>query len=371
MVNISKDIVNVYVFGAGASVHVGGPLTKDFIQEGIHELCMSDLYKVSEDSFYNVIKLIDMIYGTELLNEVEQAKKENMITISSSLENLSNINIEELLTFMELGAISDDRWLNYEGCLDDLYKFIFETIDVLSKGHRGRKYSTKADGTYDYNRNYYDKLIDYVVKPAESNCFISFNYDLFLDRAVSINNHNLLGDYNLPFCIENISNFPGYERIVNGERNNYDVDILKPHGSLNWARCSNCNDLYLTYHQEYKSILSRKCKKCGNTLSPILIAPTLRKNIIQSGLKNIWHKAEEFLINADNIVIIGYSFPDADIEAKWLFKRSLARNNKRPTLTIAEPNEKVAEKIKAIVGSFVGEIHYFKSFEDYIDKVTE
>ncbi|PKM46757.1 MAG: hypothetical protein CVV03_05075 [Firmicutes bacterium HGW-Firmicutes-8] len=63
--------VNVFVFGAGASHHLDGPLTFEFVEKGIFMLCKKDLFGISQNSFYKVVELIDILYNKNLANEVE------------------------------------------------------------------------------------------------------------------------------------------------------------------------------------------------------------------------------------------------------------------------------------------------------------
>ena len=212
-------------------------------------------------------------------------------------------------------------------------------------------------------------MIDYIIDINEQNCFITFNYDLFLDDAVVINNYKinygLLGDYNLNF--DSVENFPGYNRLLKGNRKPEDFDLLKLHGSLNWARCPSCNNITLSFRSNYKLILKHTCPRCKVRLVPILVPPTLKKNIDLYGIGSVWNRAEEMLSKADNLTIIGYSFPDADIEAKWLFKRALAKGGKVPILTLVEPKSEVREKIIKMFGNTVKDVIEYEKFEDYCE----
>lgn len=362
---MSNRKVNVYVFGAGASVHVGGPLTKDFLSEGFSKLCAGYRDYISEESFHKVACLIDTLYGSQIVAEIDRAVSKNLICISDS--SIPQVTIEELLTYIDIALSNKESWLPFEELRQAVHNFIFETLDSMTLGFHSDVYKFNDDGTFNHRRNCYDKLIDNVITLTDHNCFISFNYDLFLDKAVSINNHSILGDYNLEFV--SVEHFASYKRIQNGKRTEKDVDILKLHGSINWARCPVCNEIYLEYFSRYRSIFEKTCKRCGKRLIPILVPPTLRKQIEEYGIGCLWDRAEEILSMADNIIIIGYSFPDVDTEAKWLFKRSLVKGGKKPTLTLVEPNTDTRKKIIGMFGNTVGEVFPpFHKFEDYIEQ---
>ncbi len=358
--------VNVYVFGAGASVHVGGPLTKEFVEKGVYMLCNEELFKISHESFRKVVQFIDILYNKNISAEVQTVKQKRLINVSDSFSFLCNVSIEDLLSFIDIGINSaKDKWLLYSEIQSALYDFIFETLYELTRPYYSDHYKPTSDGTLDHRRNCYDKFIDYLIDINDKNCFITFNYDLFLDKAIAINNHGLLGDYNLDFC--KVNNFPSYERFQLGNRKSEDVDILKLHGSLNWKRCPQCNRIYLDFHSDYKSIFKKTSSCCNIKLVPVLVPPTLRKNIESYGIGCLWDKADEILSVADSLTIIGYSFPDADIEAKWLFKRSVAKGGKRPNLILVEPVRKVREKLINIFGNTVSEITEYKNFKKYCE----
>ena len=52
------------------------------------------------------------------------------------------------------------------------------------------------------------------------------------------------------------------------------------------------------------------------------------KSLDNINIKNIWHNAYIDLSEADHIVFIGYSFPDADFEMRCLLKKAVKSNVK-------------------------------------------
>ena len=84
------------------------------------------------------------------------------------------------------------------------------------------------------------------------------------------------------------------------------------------------------------------------------------------GIGPLWDKAEQLLCAADQISVIGYSFPDADIEAKWLFKRAVAKGGRKPTLTIADPSTDAYDRIVAFFGNTVSGATRVPNFEEYV-----
>jgi hypothetical protein len=58
-------------------------------------------------------------------------------------------------------------------------------------------------------------------------------------------------------------------------------------------------------------------------MNSVLITPTFLKDLNNLYLKNIWHNAFIDITEAEKIVFIGYSFPDADFEMRYLLKKAV------------------------------------------------
>ena len=61
--------VNVYIFGAGASVHLGAPVTKDFMYQGFslfRDAKVHGSYKIQDKPFRLTAQLIDSIMDPKI-----------------------------------------------------------------------------------------------------------------------------------------------------------------------------------------------------------------------------------------------------------------------------------------------------------------
>lgn len=86
---------------------------------------------------------------------------------------------------------------------------------------------------------------------------------------------------------------------------------------------------------------------------PLIIPPVKSKSYEFFGdlFKTLWSKAEDALTAADEIVIIGYSFPKTDIQSDKLFHRAFSRRATIPQITIIDPNPApVAERMTSDLG---------------------
>lgn len=78
----------------------------------------------------------------------------------------------------------------------------------------------------------------------------------------------------------------------------------------------------------------------GLVSMPLIIPPVKHKNYSHFGdiFSQIWNKAEESLVKAEKIIIIGYSFPPTDIQTDILFKKAFIKRSSMPEVIIVDPH---------------------------------
>lgn len=139
---------------------------------------------------------------------------------------------------------------------------------------------------------------------SENDFFMTLNYDLYLDREVmfAMNqkkiNYGIKGD----FLQLNSVSLPLMEEPI--------FSVYHLHGSLNWEMVGDRIKPYLG------AILPRD-PRSGST---VCIVPPGKKEL-NPVLKSIWEVAEERLINADELIIIGCSLNPDDKELIELLKK--------------------------------------------------
>ena len=115
-------------------------------------------------------------------------------------------------------------------------------------------------------------------------------------------------------------------------KGNKNIKILKMHGSLAWLECPKCGRILTDYSSEiaYEEFGKAKCPYCesnndddGPGLRSLIITPTFLKSLNNLNIKNIWQNAYIDICEADHIVFIGYSLPDADFEMRCLLKKAV------------------------------------------------
>jgi len=77
----------------------------------------------------------------------------------------------------------------------------------------------------------------------------------------------------------------------------------------------------------------------GLNSMPLIIPPVKHKDYAHFGsiFSTIWKKAEDSLVKADRIIVIGYSFPKTDTQSDKLFKQAFSQRNSMPEIVIVNP----------------------------------
>ena len=121
------------------------------------------------------------------------------------------------------------------------------------------------------------------------------------------------------------------------------VELIKMHGSINWAYCESCQDVcefdLLKLKEMYeKDILSYPvigiCKNCQGSRRPFLVPPLSFKFLMFPNLVDIWNSAKLTIESADYLIVIGYSFSEADTYITKLISRSMSMHNNQKMIVI-------------------------------------
>jgi hypothetical protein len=251
-------------------------------------------------------------------------------------------NFEHLLTYLS----SDLPWKSEEQIYTDraLYSKISDTI-VSIFNEKARFTIKRRQEIYEVYRN----LFNFFSKNDQNVDFISLNYDLLLEIILDYSFKNKGGkfDENDQIVSTRMYQFAmSWILSRSAPRHGPDVRrtnprIVKLHGSINWfwTGTSASETIYckiLHKGEEEENI--------DAGLTPYIIPPVMDKNVFYNHtiIKSLWKKAKELLYNADEIYIIGFSFPQTDISVRFLFQSSL--EGKQPNIYVVN---KVDEVLKA------------------------
>jgi NAD-dependent SIR2 family protein deacetylase len=119
--------------------------------------------------------------------------------------------------------------------------------------------------------------------------------------------------------------------------------LYKLHGSTNWLRCGLCDRIYVNpevdiavYAYDRKIEASNTCH-CGHAkLEVQIVSPSFVREMRSPNLISVWQQALDWLRASDDWVIIGYSFPDEDLNIRSLFTRAFASRESPPFITAVQ-----------------------------------
>lgn len=106
----------------------------------------------------------------------------------------------------------------------------------------------------------------------------------------------------------------------------------------------------------------------GGLSAPLIIPPVLDKQYGLYGIlfESLWEQAEKAIETADEIIIIGYSFPLTDVQSQSLFKKAFIKRQSIPKIKILDPNP---EGIKEMISFSLGvPTNYITIFNDYFSE---
>jgi len=183
----------------------------------------------------------------------------------------------------------------------------------------------------------YIHFFDDLYRNSKSLAVITFNYDMLVEQI--LDDLGLRFDYSTPVGIR----FENSRRRQRLSRAGGQVSVMKLHGSANWGVCRGCTksgrapDLITAFEGAYTRTRRKRCPACESKtkfLDAGIIPPILGKAGEAQREKTVWEAARKTLSRAREIIVIGYSLPPSDTEAKSLLSevRFLGR---RPRIRIA------------------------------------
>jgi len=181
---------------------------------------------------------------------------------------------------------------------------------------------------------------------------VTTNYDCCMDMA--------LEDVNQPFsyCIEFGNTHHGKAARARP------TQLIKLHGSLNWYYCETCQEVHLV---SLKTILRQYakdtvpypvigiCKSCRGQRRCLLVPPLAMKFDMAPPLTPLIEEAKKSFDSADLIVVVGFSFAEADVYISRMLSKSMQTNAKQKLLVVDPEVEVVARvrrKFKASIPDF-------------------
>ncbi|WP_285026097.1 SIR2 family protein [Plantibacter sp. ME-Dv--P-122b] len=282
---------------------------------------------------------------------------------AESLTKFGN-DLEQWLSFLSV----DQPWLTDADNLSNRASFIRITDEVYRQIVAAER-SVVATAPPDW-------LLKFAWSQADASASVfTFNYDTLLERALSrINRVGTWADLYVAPITSRAAAASGLFLGPSDPRGSLPT-IFKLHGSTSWAfgglDAPTSDPIVLTtdllpWAPEVAPAGERppRYQHMYDDLKPLLIPPTYSKGpyLANRSLKAQWRAGAEALARAEELVIVGYSFPAGDLVARqWV-----ASSAGPQTATVIDPDESVTERVAALLGPSV-DITHRSSISDYVD----
>lgn len=149
------------------------------------------------------------------------------------------------------------------------------------------------------------------------------------------------------------------------------IRILKLHGSLNWVTRMNSKrptakflrgeggsrPIFLLKYRRVLTGVSVGSSSRGRPGSrgrssweawPVVVPPVYAKQGLRAGLDLVWTDARQALLDADRVVVFGYSLPGIDVEGEKLFERALFHNPHLEWVDVVNPAPAAAGRFAGV-----------------------
>jgi len=286
---------------------------------------MKLLDKKSPRDAEQVRRLIDYLYPGFDRKEGNYPNIEDFLNLAWMAKQFNNRNF-----------VRSERW-----DADQIQKVISKTIKsvvdlILQKQEDKRKQS------------FIKTFVDGVIRPGD--VIITFNWDTTIESALV--NHPTI-------------HLVKERYIGTGEGLQEDVVLMKPHGSVDW-------EARIEYRQD---LLNRRHRRIFSDI-PLIVPPLAAKDFSLPIFQKIWRSVFEAVSDAEEIFILGYSLPQEDQFARFVFRRAIRQNfldhkkgrKKEVSIQVINKSGDVRETFERVIGKDFTLIE--KTFEAYSKEVS-
>jgi NAD-dependent SIR2 family protein deacetylase len=334
----------VFILGAGCSAAAGAPTMPRFLDRAESILRSGQLSGDDPSAFDLVFRAYDCLQS-----------------IYSKSSEIDLLNIESLFAAFEMSeTVGSLRGLIEPHSVSQLIPAITRTIV------RTIERSVVIPGNGTQAPIPYGSFCEWVKSRPIELSVITFNYDLCLDWALQV--AGLRPDYRLP---------------NDGPEGRGSFDVLKLHGSLNWAGCERCGIIPKRLSELTNIMLPagdgtarltvadkfahQTCSRCLKSFprEPVIVPPTWNKGGFSSdSMRTVWASAAKHLAEAEYIVIIGYSVPPTDHFFHYLYALGTMSGTRVKRIAVYNPDSSVEERYRRLLGPTTSTRFLFRSGQE-------
>ncbi len=286
--------------GAGATAAVQGGGNVDIPMQGTFWATFLRFCRSQSDR-----KLIEQFLFRYFLNRRVPSRAK----ATKRRQLLRDINVEEVFTFLSERTLAPAVTPSFRAHANKVWQALLREIGTVF-GRFGPNAKT---------RQVYKQFLERHVRKWDT--IVSFNYDIIFERSIPRNRLRY------------------YEGVEENPKTRA-LQILKPHGSINWAD-------------------GTRIKIRNTPERPVIIAPTHLKFVgrgdaVPSGnsadsdstegylnhspqIERVWAAMEREMRDAKVLVFIGYSFPSSDLYFSSVLRSILAVRDDEPHVVIVNP----------------------------------
>lgn len=257
-------------------------------------------------------------------------------------------NLEDVFTAFDKSIIAREHLHGYTYAQMDKIRYSIMRLFIY--------YFSKSVLEHDFAHKDYQAFFGYLKKhrTIEPPTIITTNWDTLIESYC--NKYSV--DYSYGFLQ------PYTSDSIKHTAKNYDLLLLKIHGSANWLRCLNCGSISIFEKNHAATSLfednrTEKCPVCGHektahgaSMQPELITPTMMKSLSNQLYTNLWSSAAQELRDATHIIFVGYSLPIADFEFRYMLQKNVTSSAKIDVILTPNSNpDLVANNLKDLLPS--------------------
>jgi len=191
------------------------------------------------------------------------------------------------------------------------------------------------------------RAISELISKHINTTIITTNYDGCIDQAIK--------EKGIP-----------YEYLIGQKEsnNNETAKLIKMHGSINWFHCESCQEMFRYNLSDIKEAYKKNklgypviqiCKNCGGLARPMIVPPLSLKFFMFPPLAGLWDKAQIAFQNANIILVVGYSFSEADTYITRMIHRAMGADLTKQLIIVDTDRSlvnSVTEKLSAHIDNF-------------------
>lgn len=304
-VRIAPGIHVTFLLGAGASAPSKIPTVNDLLPE-----LWRRARRIGRDDLDQLAQWCSERKITNIEDLLTSAYIANYSVRSDSVTNL----LEYFLAPNRRGEIDEDVYFRrrHRGAIPrdiSSVSFLQDTLQTLFSLLTSTMISARPNAAH--------RAIVHFYQEHPETSIITTNYDGCMDEAF------------LAAHIPLKSTVGGNDEASTSEG----VELVKMHGSINWSYCDSCQDVRefdLTtmkeiYEQDKLSYpVMGICRNCEGLRRPMLVPPMSFKFLMFPTLIDVWNSARIAIEKAKYLVVVGYSFSEADTYITKIISHSMA-----------------------------------------------